>query len=436
MRNMLYQHDIRVNESSVAKWKYVKDFYFQDVKRKCRLAPKLTEKHVCLPVFGKMKVKLATQVLSHSVCAAIETYAATGAFSDEALGTAAFCSNMNELFDIFNSSRFDESVSARRPLSSDSNHFQLLDDHADWLKTVRVLERVTGKDITNRFKCINGWLQAINALKLLWDDISCSTKFLFTRRINQDSLENFFGILRQCGGGRDNPVGLEFMSAFKQTCVNNLLTPTTSNGNCEIDADKLLAVLACRPKQQCKNVSSAERIEQEVGSVLDPTAVSCGPSLNVALDLLEQNGLVYFSGFLLKRLLLFHVNCERCSALVDNTSLPSLPETKLTFMEHKQFSDGHLIMPCDAFVDMIACFEGVFSMYVKQVFHLPCLKETLIEHITKNTDFDDFCSNEATTFILDLFVRTRIYFYLKYVNEKLTAVKARKSRKAKKITHG
>ena len=104
---------------------------------------------------------------------------------------------------------------------------------ADWLKTVRVLERVTGKDITNRFKCINGWLQAINALKLLWDDISCSTKFLFTRRINQDSLETFFGILRQCGGGRDNPVGLEFMSAFKQTCVNNWLTPTTSNGNCE-----------------------------------------------------------------------------------------------------------------------------------------------------------------------------------------------------------
>ena len=101
--------------------------------------------------------------------------------------TDAFCSNMNELFDIFNSSRFDESVSARRPLSSDSNHFQLLDDHADWLKTVRVLERVTGKDITNRFKCINGWLQAINALKLLWDDISCSTKFLFTRRINQDT---------------------------------------------------------------------------------------------------------------------------------------------------------------------------------------------------------------------------------------------------------
>ncbi len=68
--------------------------------------------------------------------------------------------------------------------------------------------------------------------------------------------------------------------------------------------------------------------------------------------------------------------------------------------------------------------------WLVQVFNLPCLKETLIEHITKNTDFDDFCSNEATTFILDLFVRTRIYFLLEIRKRETDSCKSTKEPKS------
>ena len=50
-------------------WKHIEDFYDLDSRSPIRMAPKLTRKHIDLPAFTNMRVKLATQVLSHSVAA-------------------------------------------------------------------------------------------------------------------------------------------------------------------------------------------------------------------------------------------------------------------------------------------------------------------------------------------------------------------------------
>ena len=50
-------------------WKHLEDFYLQDKRNVIRMAPKLTERHIHLPPFTNMSVKLATQVFSHSVAA-------------------------------------------------------------------------------------------------------------------------------------------------------------------------------------------------------------------------------------------------------------------------------------------------------------------------------------------------------------------------------
>ena len=101
MRNTLYQHDIVYHECFTAQWIFIEKFYEEDSQRNCRLAPKLTQKHVSLPPFGKMKVKLAAQVFSNSVAAAIETYTGVGALPMEAMSTSIFCRHMNKLFDCF-----------------------------------------------------------------------------------------------------------------------------------------------------------------------------------------------------------------------------------------------------------------------------------------------------------------------------------------------
>lgn len=50
-------------------WKHVEDFFNLDKRSAIRMAPKLTERHIHLPPFSNMRVKLDTQVFSHSVAA-------------------------------------------------------------------------------------------------------------------------------------------------------------------------------------------------------------------------------------------------------------------------------------------------------------------------------------------------------------------------------
>ena len=73
IRNNLVKYDFEY-DTHVAKWSDIENLYSKDEKEPLRLAPKLSEKYVNLTGFSKMKVKLATQVLSHTVAAAINTY--------------------------------------------------------------------------------------------------------------------------------------------------------------------------------------------------------------------------------------------------------------------------------------------------------------------------------------------------------------------------
>lgn len=51
-----------------------------------------------------------------------------------------------------------------------------------------------------------------NSLKQLYEDLQrrFSIKYLLTYRLNQDVLENFFGVIRAKGGLHDHPTPLEF----------------------------------------------------------------------------------------------------------------------------------------------------------------------------------------------------------------------------------
>ena len=60
-------------------------------------------------MFSKLSVKLATQVLSHSVAAGITTLVSLGAFQERAMPTAVFLEKMDELSNVFSSSRFTSS---------------------------------------------------------------------------------------------------------------------------------------------------------------------------------------------------------------------------------------------------------------------------------------------------------------------------------------
>ena len=77
IHNGLYKHDILV-DGELLSWDHIRQFYQLDKDRPIRACPKLTAAHIRLMPFKKMKVKLATQVMSRSVAAGMLMYNSVG----------------------------------------------------------------------------------------------------------------------------------------------------------------------------------------------------------------------------------------------------------------------------------------------------------------------------------------------------------------------
>ena len=199
VRNNLINYDFQFN-GKVASWGDIQYMYESDKKLGIRCCPKLTNKHLHLNGFTKMKVKYATQVLSHSVAATILTMVSLGAMSSAAAGTAELVSNFDKIFDSLNSLSPKGPKLHRRAISNDSIHKEFLSDMLGFLKSIKVINRAK-QDVTSNLKCLEGLCMTINGVLSLWSVLQKDEglDFLLTRRLNQDPLENFFGSIRQQG---------------------------------------------------------------------------------------------------------------------------------------------------------------------------------------------------------------------------------------------
>ncbi len=105
-------------------WNDIVTIYEKDRTLSIRCCPKLTKKHINLNGFTIMKVKYATQVLSHSVSATILLHVSLGALPSTATDTAEFISNMDKLLDCLNSSSLKDPKLHCQDISKNAIHSQ------------------------------------------------------------------------------------------------------------------------------------------------------------------------------------------------------------------------------------------------------------------------------------------------------------------------
>lgn len=184
----------------VANWAHVKQLYDIDSQATKSRATKLTEKHIKPNSFEKMSVKLATQVFSLSVSAAMRTACETGQLPSSALDTACFLEEMNNVFDIMNSKTKFSSNPYSCALSSSTNKhlrkpLETLVKAINWVKSLKMVHDV------KRPPCMDSIEQSLMATRLLWDDLHKEgAQYLMTGRLNQDPIENEFSVARhKCG---------------------------------------------------------------------------------------------------------------------------------------------------------------------------------------------------------------------------------------------
>ena len=294
VRNNLMKYTFEFGDK-VAQWGQIKLFFEKDQKLPIRMAPKLTERHLNPNGFTKMRVKLATQVISHTVAAALNTYVSLQALPGAALGTAQLLSKFDKIFDCCNALSFKDTKICRRPITAQSPHINELTSGLAFIKSIKVLNKGTGEDRTPFIKCLKGWCITTKAILYLWEKLQHQgiASFLVTRQLNQDPLENFFGAVRQQGGNSDNPTPVQFIRAYRKLFHTNLLL--VASGNCEMDDNELIANL-----QSLHEENTIMKLSTEKHRKL--TIISSDyASEDIQKRLIQENGIAYLTGYLLRK---------------------------------------------------------------------------------------------------------------------------------------
>ena len=96
-----------------------------------------------------MKVRLATQVLSHTVSSAMCTGLSTGKLPSRAAANAEFIKKFNKIFDFLNSSSSVCPKRMNKPITLDSDHCAFMKEMSTFVQKIKVKDPSNGKAVTN-----------------------------------------------------------------------------------------------------------------------------------------------------------------------------------------------------------------------------------------------------------------------------------------------
>ncbi|CAD7082061.1 unnamed protein product [Hermetia illucens] len=235
-----------------------------------------------------MKVKLVTQVFSHSIAAGIYTTTSCNEISAKAL---EFLEDFDALFDICNSWKLFDSKKLRRAYKGTRNN------HLNKMKAL--IESIKGlvnneRDVTTKVKCIKGWLISINSIEQILAALQSEEfKFLFTRNLNQVRTHVWLNKRR---AKNHNPTPYQFTVAFKRLFSLKYLE-ILKTGTCEIQTEWTLPTVSLN----IPNVRAA------------PPVIDTMPSVGGIheMDINESNAFCYVGGYIYKRFQESHLCCKQ-----------------------------------------------------------------------------------------------------------------------------
>jgi hypothetical protein len=455
IRNNLYKYNFRVN-GKIVSWKTYIKLYNIDSKKnlKARSCIFLKERHIRPTPFTKMKVLDATQIFSGKTAAAILTAVKTGELKEvTAKETAEFTGRMNRLFDALNSRHANPKNPQERALSEQNYRIKSeLQRAIEWLNNIDVLNNKQNPP------CIVGLIMSITAILALWDDLKTEGwDYLLTSRLTQDALENFFAMIRQRGGFRDNPSVQEFRYEFRWL-LHMLKMNTSKLRNCDDDEDRML-ISASDITSNDNNVIDSNSISGEAEEApantvpyyneLDEDGENSDEEINNDIPndfyddddwnthsenesddeiseepcTLEHNAVCYYSGYILGRLMK-NVQCVRCRDIFEEKNR-NLQRTEQTLTMYRAYptSDecdfGHLVPATLELTRMVNYQLGIF---VKIFPSFKCkigLKEKLYNYLCKSTKhkypkwFNDPCCEHREILLREL-VKSRTINEIKW----------------------
>ena len=192
---------------------------------------------------------------------------------------------------------------------------------------------------------------------VLWNYVKlvCGVKYLCTRQLNQDPLENCFSFIRAKGGCCANPDPKQFADAYKQVLIKCCISQSELS-NCESDTNSLLPEVFDTPSKQCANYTAVIATDDVLGTT-EREAIDVN-------SIPQQNALFYVGGYICKKYLAKH-SCKECTSSLAWAELSDLSDSSTTFLHNKSCNsvssaESGLTIPSGAFVSFLKQCEDVF----------------------------------------------------------------------------
>ncbi|KAG5861853.1 hypothetical protein JTB14_006743 [Gonioctena quinquepunctata] len=277
-----------------------------------------------------------------------------GLLPADARGTIEFLEKFDKLFDILNSSCLGSSNKYKNAFDNSDYQKEYLNGMIEFINKINIFNK-KGENVTGRSRSKKCWIITINGIKKLWEKLSeSSIKYLQTRRVNQDCLENFFGSMRQQGGNCINPTPIQFQRGFKKLFCQSYLH--SNDMNCKDDLDDLLMNLKSQHVTKVNNFS-----ENKISK-----AITLPDYDYQKEDLTFENPFNYVCGYLIKKALKIH-NCDICnqySKTIEDLDFGHLLTYFKSYDTGKVYLEG-LRVPSEAFVHYIYNLEKIFPLRSK-----------------------------------------------------------------------
>jgi len=387
----------------------------------------------------------------------MRTLVALGQVDANADMTAVFLKSVNDMFDLLNVRVCGSGI---RPLTRGTYEQCRLQK----LQQEVLTWKVTDKGAPSRPPCFDGFVQAINVALLLREELVMTgrVKFLLTGRMNQDSIENLFSQIRSKGGHRYNPSSKDFRYAYRNLSCQMLLVPVPS-ANCSSSTEPLLSTLmrmptavvteadTCVPSQSVAHVPSQfvapvpsqsvapVYLQRETEALFFRHLLSCE---DFEVPSPVSNVLCYIAGYLVTKL--GQIECTVCIGALQATPSTVVSEQEL-FTHFKAFTHncgpfGPLSMPSK---ELFQCLKLMHSIFLRCIHNLmtECkISQKMKFEIRNNVTFHSLqlCNEhrmQVIDFVISLFVRCRLHYYLKFETQKLLQKLPRKNRKANCVLH-
>ncbi|XP_046383082.1 uncharacterized protein LOC124153770 [Ischnura elegans] len=398
-RNNLVNHDFNF-DGVVTSWRHINNLYHLQHPFRVQLIPKITQQHVHMKPFKKMRVKLASQVFSARMSLALSMFSTMGLLDGDAAQTGSLLLFLDSLFDTFNSSEKKcEPGKHRSAITKESTHITFLHESFEMLQRSAFLE------VSRQPPCLNGWLLSIRSLMGLFDCLCSqySFKSLRTRILNQDSLENLFSVIRQQHGCNDNPNVYQVGMGIKHIIMASI-QKLSGNSNCEVDIESMLDIA----NEFLDSVNVGKR------GGIQPNEIFNGAE--TITDYQDRAAIVEYGKEILKRFVKGHKCCV-CEGIVNEFVLLGQPV---------------------AIIDLFERWENMFLEHFPSIMSQGNVCSKIISLIKVNKEFLELfqcCTARAN--LPQIYARQRVLWAIKCENRERENKKmlAKPPKKLRKLCH-